>query len=67
MTLEARILAVCDVYDALVSNRVYRDAFSHESALEILREEAGTKLDRRCVVALIGVTAEERAPEAVAV
>ena len=67
MSLDARILAVCDVYDALISNRVYRDAFSHEQAMAILREEAGVKLDRRCVAALERVLSRERAPEAVAV
>jgi putative nucleotidyltransferase with HDIG domain len=67
ISLEARILAVCDVYDALISNRVYRDAFSHEDAIELLREEAGMKLDRRCVAALIGIVAGERAPHSVAV
>lgn len=67
MSLEARILAVCDVYDALVSNRVYRDAFSHEEAMDLLREEAGTKLDRRCVATLCRILSAERVPEAVAV
>ena len=67
ITLDARILAVCDVYDALISTRVYRDAFSHEQAMAILREEAGTKLDRRCVAALERVLTRERLPEAVAV
>jgi HD-GYP domain-containing protein (c-di-GMP phosphodiesterase class II) len=67
ITLDARILAVCDVYDALISTRVYRDAFSHEQAIGILHAEAGTKLDRRCVAALERVLARERAPEAVAV
>jgi putative nucleotidyltransferase with HDIG domain len=67
MSLEARILAVCDVYDALVSNRVYRGAFTHEEAMDLLREEAGTKLDRRCVATLERILAAERAPESVAV
>jgi len=67
MSLEARILAVCDVYDALVSNRVYREAFTHEEAMDILREEAGTKLDRRCVATLAQILGAERAPQAVAV
>jgi putative nucleotidyltransferase with HDIG domain len=67
MTLEARILAVCDVYDALISNRVYREAFTHEEAMEILREQAGTKLDRRCVATLGRILAAERAPAALAV
>jgi putative nucleotidyltransferase with HDIG domain len=67
ISLDARILGVCDVYDALISNRVYRDAFTHEQAIAILHEEAGTKLDRRCVAALELVLARERAPETVAV
>ena len=37
--LSVRILSVCDVYDTLRIERVYRDAFTHEQALEILRCE----------------------------
>jgi putative nucleotidyltransferase with HDIG domain len=40
LNLETRILAVCDVYDALVSDRVYRPAWTPERALALLREEA---------------------------
>ena len=36
----ARILSVVDVYDSLRSERAYREAFTHENALEILTEEA---------------------------
>jgi putative nucleotidyltransferase with HDIG domain len=50
--LETRILAVADVFDALVSPRVYRDAWPVERALGLLREEAGTGFDPRCVAAL---------------
>jgi putative nucleotidyltransferase with HDIG domain len=67
ISLDARILAVCDVYDALISNRVYREAWTHERAIALLHEEAGTKLDRRCVSALERVLTAERAPEALAV
>jgi HD-GYP domain-containing protein (c-di-GMP phosphodiesterase class II) len=67
ISLDARILAVCDVYDALISTRVYREAWNHERAIGLLHHEAGTKLDRRCVAALERVRARERAPEAVAV
>ena len=52
LSLETRVLAVCDVYDALRSERVYREAWTHERAIRLLREEAGTKLDARCVEAL---------------
>lgn len=60
ITLDARILAVCDVYDALVSPRVYREAWSHERALALLREAAGTEFDPRCVEALARVLAREQ-------
>jgi HD-GYP domain-containing protein (c-di-GMP phosphodiesterase class II) len=52
LTLETRILAVCDVYDALVSPRVYRPAWPQEEALALLRDDAGIAFDARCVEAL---------------
>ena len=55
--LETRILAVCDVYDALVSDRVYRRAWSQGAALDLLHREAGTAFDERCVAALERVVA----------
>jgi putative nucleotidyltransferase with HDIG domain len=67
ISLDARILAVCDVYDALISNRVYREAWTHERAIALLHDEAGSKLDRRCVSALERVLTAERAPETIAV
>jgi putative nucleotidyltransferase with HDIG domain len=50
--LETRLLACCDVYDALCSTRVYRDAWSHEQALDLLHAEAGYTLDANCIAAL---------------
>ncbi len=58
--LDTRILAVCDVYDALISARVYREAWTHEEALALLREEAGITLDASCVQALERVLGLER-------
>jgi len=52
LTLDVRILAVCDVYDALVSPRVYRMAWTSERALELLREGVGTHFDGKVVGAL---------------
>jgi putative nucleotidyltransferase with HDIG domain len=52
ISLEARILAVCDVYDALVSPRVYRAAWGHDRAVALLRDGAGAQFDTRCVDAL---------------
>jgi HD-GYP domain-containing protein (c-di-GMP phosphodiesterase class II) len=60
ITLDTRILTVCDVYDALVSPRVYRDAWTHEAALDLLREQTGTAFDKRCVGALERVLEAER-------
>ncbi len=42
---EARIMAIADVYDALVSKRVYKDAFSFEKADRIIMEGMGTQFD----------------------
>lgn len=43
--LEARIVTVVDVYDALCSDRPYKKAFSPEEAAKLLREGAGTQFD----------------------
>ncbi|MBR6088286.1 MAG: HD domain-containing protein [Anaerolineaceae bacterium] len=43
--LEARIMAVADVYDALVSKRVYKEEFSFEKADRIILEGMGTQFD----------------------
>jgi len=51
--LEARIVAVADVFDALTSRRSYKDAWSNEKAFETLKQLAGEKLDIDCVNALI--------------
>lgn len=47
-----RILTVADVYDALVSDRPYREGLTPEGALGILRRGAGVKFDDRVVAAL---------------
>ena len=43
--LSARIMAVADVYDALVTRRVYKDAFTHEKAYGIVCDESGKSFD----------------------
>lgn len=43
--LSARIMAIADVYDALISKRVYKEAFSHEKAVEIMAEGRGSHFD----------------------
>jgi hypothetical protein len=60
LALDTRILTVCDVYDALVSPRVYRPAWSHEDAIALLRKETGAAFDERCVAALEAVLGREQ-------
>jgi hypothetical protein len=60
--IDVRILAVCDVYDALISKRVYREEWSHDRALALLRDGAGTAFDPRCVEALARVLVREHEP-----
>ena len=43
--MEARIMAVADVYDALVSKRCYKDAMNFEQAYEVMMESMGTHFD----------------------
>jgi HD-GYP domain-containing protein (c-di-GMP phosphodiesterase class II) len=62
LSLETRILAVCDVYDALVSPRVYRAAWTPERALELLRSETGTAFDADCGEALVEILSPELRP-----
>ncbi|GAB6096708.1 hypothetical protein JCM14469_29610 [Desulfatiferula olefinivorans] len=43
--LSARIVALADVYDALTSKRVYKEAFTHEQAIKIIVSERGRQFD----------------------
>ena len=51
--LEARIVAVADVFDALTSRRPYKRAWSNDDAFAALERMAGQVLDRACVRALL--------------
>ena len=51
--VEARIVAVADVFDALTSQRPYKAAWSREAALSYLKERIGTKFDAACVSVLL--------------
>ena len=59
--VSARLVAVADVYDALVSRRVYRPAFTHETAIELIRQGSGEQFDPDVVDALLA--AEEQVME----
>lgn len=51
--LSARIVAVADVYDALVSERPYKRAFSHEKAVKIISDKTGIHFDPVIVTAFL--------------
>ncbi len=51
--LSARIVALADVYDALTSKRVYKDAFSHEKAVDIIKSDSGSHFDPDVVEAFL--------------
>ena len=62
--LSARIMAVADVFDALVSKRSYKEPFPIEEALRIIREGAGKHFDPAVVDAFLSAEAEVRKVEA---
>jgi putative nucleotidyltransferase with HDIG domain len=67
LPLQTRVLTACDVYDALVSDRVYRSAWSAERALNLLERDSGTAFDPQVVAALGRVVGSaEEAPTWVA-
>lgn len=53
--LSARIVAVVDVFDALISQRPYKEPWSVESALDLIRRESGRHFDPRVVEAFLAV------------
>lgn len=57
--LGARILAVADVYDALLSHRPYRPAMSVEEATKFMQERSGTQFDPQVIVVCFEVLAEK--------
>jgi HD-GYP domain-containing protein (c-di-GMP phosphodiesterase class II) len=56
--LAARIVFVCDAYNAMTTNRPYRAALPHEQAIAELVENAGTQFDPEVVAAMVKVIAE---------
>jgi putative methionine-R-sulfoxide reductase with GAF domain len=47
--LLARIVAICDAFDAMISDRPYRRGRTHQEAIDVLRQGAGTQWDARLV------------------
>ena len=58
--LAARLMAVADVYDALISKRVYKPAFTHETAMEMVRQASGEHFDPDVVDAMLVAEEEFR-------
>lgn len=59
--LSGRIMAVADVYDALRSPRCYKPAFSHEKAVELIREGSGSQFDPEMVQVMLEIEETFRA------
>jgi len=58
--ISARLMAVADVYDALISRRVYKEGMPHEKAMAIIEDSAGTHFDPDIVAAFRAVHAQFR-------
>jgi HD-GYP domain-containing protein (c-di-GMP phosphodiesterase class II) len=58
IALGARIVAVCDAYEAMTEARSYRPALSRDAALEELLRHAGSQFDPRCADALVAAATE---------
>lgn len=59
ISLEARIIAVVDAYDAMTTDRPYRKAMSRQQALAELRAGAGSQFDPKVVEAFLALLSEE--------
>ncbi len=63
--LAARIVSVCDVYEALVAHRPYREPYTHEFAKALMMSLKGKDFDPRLVDLFFDKVAVEAAPEVV--
>jgi putative two-component system response regulator len=53
--ISGRLMALADVYDALISRRIYKEALPHEKAVAIIKEGAGTHFDAHVVEAFLQI------------
>lgn len=58
--ISGRIMAIADVYDALISKRVYKEPFTHSKAIDIIREGSGNHFDPDMVVVFLEIHEEFR-------
>ncbi|MCL2873468.1 MAG: response regulator [Defluviitaleaceae bacterium] len=56
--LQGRLMAIADVYDALISDRPYKKAFTHAQAVEIIKKDSGTHFDPSLVELFLSVSNE---------
>ncbi len=59
--ISARLMAVADVYDSLISRRIYKDGMSHEKATDIILEGKGAHFDPDIVDAFVAIQEEFQA------
>ena len=57
----ARLMAIADVYDALISRRVYKEAMSHQTAVDVITQGRGTHFDPDMVDAFLALRSEFKA------
>jgi putative two-component system response regulator len=57
----ARVMAVADVYDALISRRVYKESMPHDSAISIIEDGKGSHFDPDIVEAFLSIQDEIKA------
>lgn len=60
--LQGRIMAIADVYDALVCERPYKKPFTHEKAVEIITNDSGTHFDPKIIEVFVNIAAEFNGP-----
>ncbi|MDP2927219.1 MAG: diguanylate cyclase [Candidatus Omnitrophota bacterium] len=58
--LGARVIAIADVYQALISDRPYHKAFTKSAAIDIIKKSSGTQFDPRVVSAFLKVVSKEK-------
>lgn len=58
--LSGRLMAIVDVYDALTSKRVYKEAFTHDAAMDVIRGERGKHFDPAVVDAFVAAAEDIR-------
>jgi len=58
ISMESRIITVCDFYDALTADRPYRGVMPSDKALDIMSDEVGKAIDPECFAALKAVVAD---------